>query len=109
MSHFIIWSSALMYFGTPNGHARTQFEQPMQRGLSDDWTMPSSFCLIASAGQTSAHVGSVQCMHTIGTVCTVLRRSTKSRCIIEWPRCVPHSSHACTHASHPMHRLGSIT
>ena len=58
-----------MSFGIPNGHANTQFEHAMQRGLSADWTMPSSFCLIASAGQTSAHVGSSQCMHTIGTVC----------------------------------------
>jgi hypothetical protein len=27
-----------MYFGTPNGHASTQLEQPMQRGLSADCT-----------------------------------------------------------------------
>jgi hypothetical protein len=31
MSHFIIWSISTMYFGTPNGQAFTQFEQPMQR------------------------------------------------------------------------------
>src|SRR6516165_11638123 len=98
-----------MSLGMPNGHAYTQFEHAMQRGLSDDCTMPSSFCLMASAGHTSAQVGSSQCMHTIGTVCTVVPRSTKSRCIIEEPRCVPHSSHACTQAWHPMHRLGSIT
>src|SRR5262245_12532780 len=98
-----------MSLGIPNGQAYTQFEQAMQRGLSDDCTMPSSFCLIASAGQTSAHVGSSQCMHTIGTVCTVVPRSTKSSSIIECPRWVLHSSHAWTHASQPMHREGSIT
>jgi hypothetical protein len=27
----------------------------------------------------------------------------------DWPRWVPHSSHAWTHASQPMHRLGSMT
>ena len=64
MSHFIIWSGSLSYFGTPNGHASTQFEQPMQRGLSELWTTPSAVCLIASAGQTCAQIGSSQCMHT---------------------------------------------
>ena len=73
MSHFIIWSNSATYFGTPNGQASTQLEQPMQRGLSADCTMPSSFCLIASAGHTSAQVGSSQCMHTIGAVCVVVR------------------------------------
>ena len=72
MSHFIIWSNSATYFGTPNGHASTQFEQPMQRGLSADCTMPFSVCLMASAGHTSAQVGSSQCMHTIGAVCVVV-------------------------------------
>ena len=109
MSHFIIWSTSAMYLGTPNGHASTQFEQPMQRGLSADWTMPCSVCLIASAGHTSAHVGCSQCMHTIGAVCVVVGRSTRSRWISDRPRCVPHSWHACTQASHPMQRLWSMT
>src|SRR5215510_6373608 len=109
MSHFIIWSYSAMYFGTPNGHASTQFEHPMHRGFSDDCTTPSSFCLIASAGHTSAHVGSSQCMHTIGTVCVVAARSISSRWIMVRPRWVPHSSHACTHDLHPMQRLWSMT
>ena len=109
MSHFIIWSISAMYFGTPNGHARTQFEQPMHRGFSADCTMPFSVCLIASAGHTSAHVGSSQCMHTIGAVCVVVARSIGSRWISDRPRCVPHSWHAWTHAWQPMHRLWSIT
>jgi hypothetical protein len=71
MSHFIIWSNSAMYLGTPNGQASTQFEQPMQRGLSADCTMPPSVCLIASAGHTWAQVGSSQCMHTIGAVWVV--------------------------------------
>jgi len=57
MSHFIIWSISAKYFGTPNGHASTQFEQPMQRGLSADSTTPLSVCLMASAGHTCAQVG----------------------------------------------------
>src|ERR671910_3855772 len=109
MSHFIIWSSSAMYLGTPNGQASTQLEQPMHRGLSEDCTTPSSFCLIASAGHTSAQVGSSQCMHTIGAVCVVEARSISSRWIIVVPRWVPHCSHACTHALQPMQRLWSIT
>jgi hypothetical protein len=109
MSHFIIWSISAMYFGTPNGQASTQLEQPMQRGLSADCTMPPSVCLIASAGHTCAQVGSSQCMHTIGAVCVVVARSMRSRWISDWPRWVPHSMHACTHASQPMQRLWSIT
>src|SRR5918995_664932 len=107
MSHFIIWSYSATYFGTPNGHASTQFEQPMQRGFNDDCTTPSSFCLMASAGHTSAHVGSSQCMHTIGAVWVVAKRSISSRWIIVLPRWVPHSSHAWTHAGHPMPSPGS--
>ena len=109
MSHFIIWSNAATYLGTPNGQASTQFEQPMQRGFSDDCTTPSSFCLIASAGHTSAQVGSSQCMHTIGTVWVVTERSISSRWISDVPRWVPHSSQAWTQASQPMQRLWSIT
>ena len=95
--------------GTPNGHASTQFEQPMQRGFSADCTMPSSVCLIASAGHTCAQVGSSQCMHTIGAVWVLAARSMRSRWISDWPRWVPHSMQACTHASQPMQRLWSIT
>ena len=64
MSHFIICSYSGTSFGIPNGHASTQLEQPMQRGFSDEPTMPSSYFLIASAGQTCAHVGSSQCQQT---------------------------------------------
>ena len=91
MSHFIIWSNSATYFGTPNGQAITQFEQPMQRGLSADCTMPSSVCLMASAGQTCAHVGSSQCMQTIGAVWVLTARSMRSRWMSDWPRWVPHS------------------
>ena len=109
MSHFIIWSKSAIILGTPNGQASTQLEQPMHRGLSADCTIPFSVCLIASAGHTSAHVGSSQCMHTIGAVCVVVLRSIRSRWMSDWPRWVPHSMHAWTHASHPMQRLWSIT
>ena len=34
--------------------------------------MPSSVCLIASAGQTRAHAGSSQCMQTTGDVCVLI-------------------------------------
>ena len=51
-----------MYLGTPNGQASTQLEQPMQRGLSADCTMPPSFCLIASAGHTCG-AGGVLAVH----------------------------------------------
>ena len=75
MSHFIICSSRTAIFGTPNGHAMTQLLHAMQRGFSDDCTTPSSVFLMASAGQTSAHVGSSQCMHTVGTVAIDSTRS----------------------------------
>ena len=64
MSHFIICSYSGISFGMPNGHASTQLEQAMQRGFSDEPTMPSSSFLIASAGQTCAQVGSSQCQQT---------------------------------------------
>src|SRR5712692_7287657 len=104
MSHFIICSYSGTIFGMPNGQARTQFEQPMQRGLSDDCTTPSSVFLIASAGHASAHVGSSQCQQTYAAVAMVLRRSIKSKLIIERPRCVSHSSQALTHDWQPMQR-----
>src|SRR6185436_1620462 len=108
MSHFIIWSTLASYFGTPNGQASTQFEQPMQRGVSELWTTPSGVCLIASAGQTCAQIGSSQCMQTCGAVWTLSRRSIVSRWIRECPRCVSHSPHACTHAWQPLQREGSM-
>src|SRR4051812_32963696 len=107
MSHFIIRSNSVIIFGTPNGHARTQFEQAMHRGLRAVITRPSPLRLMASAGQTSAHVGLWQCMHTTGTVCTDSPRSTYSMWIIECPLCVSHSEQACSQAWHPMHRSGS--
>src|SRR5262249_21978745 len=80
----------------------------MQRGLRADCTTPSPVRLMASAGQTSAHAGCSQCLQTTGTVCVLRVRSMNSRWIIESPRCVSHSVHACTHAWHPMHLFGSM-
>ena len=57
----------------------------MQRGLSELWTTPSAVCLMASAGQTCAQIGSSQCMHTCGAVCTLSRRSIVSRWIMRAP------------------------
>src|SRR5215831_9164424 len=108
MSHFIIRSNSVIILGTPNGQARTQFEQAIQRGLRAVITRPSPDRLMASAGHTSAQVGESQCMHTTGTVCVEWERSTYSRWIIEWPLCVSHSLHACTQAWQPMQRLGSM-
>ena len=51
----------------------------MQRGLSADCTTPVSFCLIASAGHTSAQVGSSQCMHTMGAVWVVTAALERTR------------------------------
>src|SRR5689334_5136072 len=108
MSHFIICSYCGTSFGIPNGHARTQLEQPMQRGFSDEPTIPSSYFLIASAGQTWAQVGLSQCQHTYAAVAMVCSRSTKSKLIIETPRCVSHSSHAFRQDWQPMQREGSM-
>jgi len=76
----------------------------MQRGFSELCTTPSGVFLIASAGQTCAQMGSSQCMHTCGAVWTLSARRMVSRWIIDCPRCVSHSSHACTQALHPMQR-----
>src|SRR5262245_38158932 len=108
MSHFIISSNSAIILGTPNGQAKTQFEQAMHRGLRAVITRPSALRLMASAGQTSAQVGLWQCMHTTGTVCTDRSRSTYSMWIIECPLWVSHSEQACSHAWHPMHRCGSM-
>jgi hypothetical protein len=69
MSHFIMRFILVCIFGTPKGHAKTQLLQAMQRGFRAVCTMPSSVRLMASAGQTSAHVGESQCRQTMGTVC----------------------------------------
>src|SRR3954462_4672481 len=108
MSHFIIRSNSAIILGTPNGQARTQFEQAMHRGLRAVITRPSAERLMASAGQTSAQVGLWQCMQTTGTVWTDVLRSTYSMWIIEWPLWVSHSAQACSQAWHPMHRCGSM-
>src|SRR3954470_20046429 len=107
MSHFIICSYSGTSFGIPNGQASTQFEHAMHRGFNDDPTTPSSYFLIASAGQTCAQVGSSQCQQTYAAVAMVSGRSTKSKLIIETPRWVSHSSHAFRHAWQPMQRDGS--
>src|SRR5499426_950040 len=75
MSHFICRCISVLYFGTPKGHALTQLRQSRQRGFNAESTTPSSVALIASAGQTSAHVGSTQCMQTVGMVAVVSDRS----------------------------------
>ena len=62
MSHFIIWSISAMYFGTPNGQASTQFEQPMQRGLSADCTMPL-LGLLDRVGRAHLGAGRVLAVH----------------------------------------------
>src|SRR5680860_145761 len=98
MSHFIIWSNDEMYLGIPNGQAYTQLEHPMHLGFREDCTTPSSFCLIASAGHTSAQVGTSQCMHTVGTVWVSVARSTVSSWIRDTPRWVSHSAQAWTQA-----------
>src|SRR5215472_3967933 len=107
MSHFIICSYCGTSLGIPNGHASTQFEHPMQRGFSDEPTMPSSYFLIASAGQTCAQVGSSQCQQTYAAVAMESLRSTKSKLIMDTPRCVSHSSQAFRQLWHPMQREGS--
>src|SRR5688572_28390224 len=108
MSHFIIRCMVVFIFGTPNGQASTQLLQAMQRGLRAVCTTPSPVRLIASAGQTSAHVGWSQCMQTTRVVCAECARSMYSRWIIGCPLCVSHSPQACTPDWHPMQRLGSM-
>src|SRR5437764_586569 len=87
---------------------RTLNGKPHDAPLRPICTTPSPVRLMASAGQTSAHVGWSQCMQTTGTVCTERDRSTNSRWIIDSPLCVSHSLQACTHAWQPMQRLGSM-
>src|SRR5947207_12515590 len=50
----------------------------------------------------------MQCMNATGTVFTLTARFSYSKWIIESPRCVSHSVHACTQAWQPMHRCGSM-
>ena len=45
-----------------------------------------------------AQVGLSQCQQTYAAVAMLSRRSTKSKLIIEMPRCVSHSSQAFRHA-----------
>src|SRR6266581_2392248 len=107
MSHFIICCSGIIIFGMPNGQASTQLLQAMQRGLSEEWTIPSSPFLMASAGQTCAQVGSSQCQHTYAAERMLSLRSMKSKLIIDFPRWVSHSSQACKQDRQPMQREGS--
>src|SRR5215831_10909967 len=107
MSHFIISENSACIFGTPNGQASTQLLHAMQRGLRAVCTMPSAVRLMASAGQTSAHVGDSQCMQRIGIVWTEIGRRAYSRWIMDVPRCVSHSLQAATQDWQPMQRLGS--
>src|SRR5579859_3977201 len=107
MSHFIICSYSGKILGMPKGHARTQFEQPIHRGFNEDWTMPSSPFLIASAGHTMAQVGSSQCQQTYAALAVVPCRSMKSKLIIDLPRWVSHSAQASTQDWQPMQREGS--
>jgi hypothetical protein len=76
MSHFIIKFMPVFILGTPKGQARTQLLQAIQRGLRAVCTTPSAVRLIASAGQTSAQVGELQCIQITGAVCVEIARST---------------------------------
>src|SRR3569833_927044 len=104
MSHFIIWSKAALFFGTPKGQVITQLLQPLHCGCRELWTIPSGVFLIVSAGQTRAQIGFSQCMQTWGAVCTESRRWMVSKWIIDCPRCVSHSAQAWTHAWQPIQR-----
>src|SRR5689334_7437655 len=107
MSHFIICSYCGTSLGIPNGQARTQFEHPIQRGFREEPTMPSSYFLMASAGQTCAQVGLSQCQQTYAAVAMVSSRSMKSKLIIDTPRWVSHSSQAFRQDWQPIQRDGS--
>src|SRR6478735_2831904 len=95
--------------GTPNGQAKTQLRQPMQRDGSACCTIPSGVIWIASTGQTWAHgaTGSVQCMQTVGWVATLIPRSTKSTTTMLSPLWESHSRQAASQARQPMQRDGS--
>src|SRR5215472_848072 len=108
MSHFIICCSGSIIFGIPKGHASTQLLHAIQRGFKDEWTIPSSPFLMASAGHTCAQVGSSQCQQTYAAEVMLSRRSMKSKLIIDFPRWVSHSSQACKQDRHPMQRDGSM-
>jgi hypothetical protein len=63
--HFEIFGNGVSYVnrGTPNGHAATQYRQPMQASTLY-FTMPVVGSLvIADTGQADTHDGSTQCMH----------------------------------------------
>jgi hypothetical protein len=47
-------------------------------------------------------------MQTMAMVLMVWERSRSSKLIMDLPRCVSHSSHACKHDRQPMQREGSI-
>jgi hypothetical protein len=108
MSHFIICSGPIITLGMPKGQASSQFEQAMQRGLSDDWTTPSSVFLIASAGQTWAQVGVVAVHahggHGGGGGMPVDEVEVDHR----GAAVVSHSAQALTQLSQPMQREGSM-
>src|SRR4051812_20659962 len=119
---------------TPNGHAVTQYPQPLQ---TSSWitTVPNSVRKIAPVGQTSRQPACVQCLHTSddmshrtpsppslpATVC-----STNATCrhvsalrppVLSYDhasRSKPsvgtsfHSLHATSHALQPMHNVVSV-
>jgi hypothetical protein len=107
--HFFISRASMSIFGTPNGHAYTQFRHAMQRDGSACWTTPSGVIRIAITGHTCAQgaTGSSQCIHTVGWVATLIPRSTKSTMTMLSPLCESHSRQAASHARHPMQRAGS--
>ena len=76
MSHFIIRFMPVFILGTPKGQARTQLLQAIQRGGRAVSLESKLVRLMASAGQTSAHVGELQCIQIIGAVCVETARST---------------------------------
>src|ERR1039458_5467946 len=79
MSHFIICCSGSIIFGMPNGQASTQLLHAIQRGFSEEWTIPSSPFLIASAGQTCAQVGPADAIKKGED--GIVHSSLKPRCI----------------------------
>ena len=109
MSHFIIWSISayvLRHAERAGEHAvRAADAARLECRLHD-----AVLGLLDRVGRAHLRAGRVLAVHAHHR--RGLRgggRSIRSRWIIERPRCVPHSMHACTHAWQPMQRLWSIT
>src|SRR3954464_12779181 len=63
MPTFLVFSSPIRRSMTPNGHAGTQYPQPLQ---TSSWTttVPNSVRNNEPVGHTSRHAACVQCLHT---------------------------------------------